>query len=254
MVCTLTIGLTACNKPAEKAPEANANNASAQNVEGQKIKIATEGGYAPFNYKNADGSLGGFDVDVAKAVCAEMKADCEIVAQDWDGIIPGLVAKKYDVIVAGMSVTPERQGQVDFTNPYFKNTLVWLVPKTGKFNLQDIKGVKLGGQRSTTPGAYLQEKYSNGNEVKLYDTYDNAYLDLKAGRVDAVLSEKVTAKEWLKQNNDKFGIVGDEIDNNDNIAMAVRKDDALKESLNKALEAVQKSGKLSALEKQHFGE
>lgn len=250
-MCAMTLGLTACSKPTEQPAK---EEKSATTIEGKKIRIATEGGYAPFNFKNADGSLGGFDVDVAKALCAQMKADCEIVAQDWDGIIPGLMAKKYDAIIAGMSVTPERQAQVDFTTPYFKNTMVWLVPKEGKFNLQQIASLKLGGQRSTTPGAYLQEHYGKNNEVKLYDTYDNAYLDLKSGRVDAVLSEKVTGKEWLKQNSDKFGIVGDEIDNNDNIAMAVRKGDGLKEELNTALTAIQANGQLAKLEKQYFGE
>lgn len=261
--CGLTLSLTACNKPTDTTKSASDDKASSasattntvnNNATGKKIRIATEGGYPPFNYSNADGSLGGFDVDVAKALCAEMKADCKIVAQDWDGILPGLMAKKYDAVIAGMSITPERQQQVDFTTPYFKNTMVWLAPKQGKFNLQNISGLKLGSQRSTTPGTYLQEHYGKTNDVKLYDKYDNAYLDLKSTRVDAVLSEKVPGVEWLKKNGDKFGFVGGEIDNNDNIAMAVRKGDALKGEFDTAMATIKANGTLAKLEKQYFGD
>ena len=251
-VCAMSIGLTACSKPADKTTTTGDNNATG--MAGQKIRIATEGAYKPFNYINADGSLGGYDVDVAKAVCAELKADCQIVAQDWDGILPGLMAKKYDAVLAGMSITPERSAQVDFTQPYFKNTMVWVAPKNGKFNPQAVNGLKLGGQRSTTLGQYLQDKLSKNNEIKLYDNYDNAYIDLKSGRIDAILSEKVTATEWLKQNNDKYAIVGNEMDNHDNIAIAVRKGDALKGEFDKALTALQNNGELAKLQKQHFGQ
>ncbi|MFW2177933.1 MULTISPECIES: transporter substrate-binding domain-containing protein [unclassified Moraxella] len=255
-VCAMSIGLTACQKPAENAQSTgNASQPTATDTAGKKIRIATEGAYKPFNFTNADGSLAGYDVDVAKAVCAEMKADCQIVAQDWDGILPGLMAKKYDAIASGMSVTPERSAQVDFSTPYFKNTMVWVAPKGGKFNNpQAISGLKLGGQRSTTLAQYLQDKLGKTNEVKLYDNYDNAYIDLKSGRVDSVLSEKVTATEWLKQNGDKYAIIGTEMDNNDNIAMAVRKGDPLKADFDKALASLQSKGELDKLQKQYFGQ
>ena len=103
-------------------------------------------------------------------------------------------------------------------------------------------------------GQYLQDKLSKNNEIKLYDNYDNAYIDLKSGRIDAILSEKVTATEWLKQNNDKYAIVGNEMDNHDNIAIAVRKGDALKGEFDKALTALQNNGELAKLQKQHFGQ
>lgn len=256
------LGLTACSQPAQPENKVEAKPASsaeatmpAPATAGQKIRIATEGAYRPFNFKNADGSLSGYDVDVAKAVCAELKADCEIVAQDWEGILPGLLAKKYDVVASGMSISPERSAQVDFSTPYFKNTMVWLSTTDGKFSPQAVKGYHLGGQRSTTLAQYLQDTYGKDNEVKLYDTYDNAYMEVKSGRVQAVLSEKVTATEWLKQNADgKFGIIGDEMDNNDNIAMAVRKDDPLKAQIDTALATLQQNGTLANLQKQHFGQ
>ncbi len=261
VMCGLTMGLTACNKPADAPKAADDKTVSTPTptngnaTKGKKIRIATEGGYAPFNFSKPDGSLGGFDVDVANAVCAQMQADCNIVAQDWEGILPGLMTKKYDAIVSAMSITPERATQVDFTTPYFKNTMVWLAPSSGaKFNLQTITGLRLGSQRSTTLGTFLQDKYGKTNDVKLYDKYDNAYLDLKSGRLDAVLAEKVPTKDWLTKNSDKFGIIGDEIDNNDNIAIAVRKDDSLKNDFNTALAAIKASGELASLEKKYFGD
>ena len=151
-----------------------------------------------------------------------------------------------------MSISPERLAQVGFSTPYFKNTMVWLSTKDGKFNPQAVKGYQLGGQRSTTLAQHLQDTYGKDNEVKLYDTYDNAYMEVKAGRVNAVLSEKVTATEWLKQNGDKFGIVGGEMDNNDNIAMAVRKGDPIKAELDKAIATLQQNGTIDKLQKQHF--
>ncbi len=255
MTITAALALGACSQPADEANDTNAD-ASASDVAGKTIRIATEGAYPPFNYTNSDGSIAGYDVDVANALCAQMQAECEIVAQDWDGIIPGLLAQKYDAVVAGMSITPERQEKVDFTEPYFANTMVWLTDTEGSFDPKTIQNLTLGGQRSTTPGAYLQENYEgkNGNTIQLYDSYDNAYLDLKSGRSDAVLAEKVSAKSWLADNPEGFGIVGDEIDNDDNIAIAVRKGDSLKEAFNKALSEIRSNGELARLEQENFGQ
>lgn len=253
MTMSAALALSACSQPANEAADANAD-VPAADVAGKTIRIATEGAYPPFNYTNADGSLAGYDVDVANALCEQMQAKCEIVAQDWDGIIPGLLAQKYDAVVAGMSITPERQEKVDFTEPYFANTMVWLTDTESSFDPMAIKDLTLGGQRSTTPGAYLQDNYEgkDGNTVKLYDSYDNAYLDLKSGRSNVVLAEKVSANSWLTDNPDGFGIVGDEIDNDDNIAIAVRKGDPLRDDFNKALSEIRSNGELARLEQANF--
>jgi lysine-arginine-ornithine-binding protein len=254
MAITAALALSACSQPANDAADSNAD--ANADVSGKTIRIATEGAYPPFNYTNADGSLAGYDIDVANALCEQMQVKCEIVAQEWDGIIPGLLAQKYDAVVAGMSITPERQEKVDFTAPYFANTMVWLTDTNGDFDPMSLKDLTLGGQRSTTPGAYLQDNYEgkDGNTVQLYDNYDNAYLDLKSGRSDAVLAEKVSAKAWLKDNPEGFGIVGDEIDNEDNIAIAVRKGDPLKNDFDKALSEIRSNGELARLEQANFGQ
>lgn len=237
------------DKPAEQAD-------AQPTAEKRKLTIATEAAYPPFNNTTPDGKIVGFDVDVIQAVCAEMNAECEIKAQDWDGLIPSLLANHYDAIIAGMSITKERQAQVDFSEPYFSNTIVWLAKNDGSFDPNNIKSLVLGSQRATTGAAYISEKYDgkDGNTVKLYDTYTNAYLDLKAGRNQAVMAEKVSASDWLKQaDNQGFGLVGEEIDNNDHLGIAVRKGDTLKADIDAALAKVKESGKLAELEKLHFG-
>lgn len=216
------------------------------------IRIATEGAYAPFNYIQGDGSLGGYDVEVAQALCDEMGAVCEISAQDWDGIIPALLSNKYDAIVAGMSVTPERLEAVDFSAPYFKNTLVWIADDA--FNPQDIAGLTLGSQRATSPAGYLEAHFAHTNDIRLYDTYENAYLDLAARRTDAVLAEKASGANWLASatNVGTLAMRGDEIEGED-IAIAVRKSDPLKAKLDTALATLSQNGTLAALQKTHFG-
>lgn len=117
----------------------------------EKLTIATEGAYPPFNFKQADGTLAGFDVDIAKALCDKMKVECKIVAQDWDGIIPGLLAHHYDAIVASMSITEERKKKIAFTDPYYHTAGALAVLKSAPLagnTPDDLKGKTLGVQSS----------------------------------------------------------------------------------------------------------
>lgn len=222
----------------------------------EKVRIATEGAYPPFNMKDASGALIGFDVDIAKALCAQMKADCEIVAQDWDGIIPGLLSKKYDAIIASMSITPERQQKVDFTAPYYSNYLRFIAAKGGKVmaTKAGLKGKNLGAQRATIAAQYLEDNYRKDANVKVYDTQDAAYLDLQAGRIDALLSDIYPAHDWLSQkDNGGFEFIGDSIDIDDKIGIAVRKGDKeLRGKLNAALQAIRANGAYQKVNAKYF--
>ena len=122
-----------------------------------KYKVGIEGAYPPFNNKNASGEVVGFDPDIAMALCAKMKAECEIVTSDWDGIIPALNAKKYDFIVSSLSITDERKQAVDFTDPYYSNKQQFIAPKKVDFktDLASLKGKALGTQRSTQAATWL---------------------------------------------------------------------------------------------------
>jgi polar amino acid transport system substrate-binding protein len=222
---------------------------------GDKIRIATEGAYAPFNMVDSNGELIGFDVEIAKALCAQMQADCEIVAQDWDGIIPGLRARKYDAIIASMSITEERMRVVDFSEKYYSNVLAFVTPEgsTIEVTKEGLKGKTVGAQRATIAGQYLEDNLGDVVEVKLYDTQDNAYLDLASGRLDALLSDKFPAYDWLRSDDGKgFAFNGADIDINDEIGIAVRKGDALKDKFSAAIKAIVADGTYAKINEKYF--
>lgn len=252
-VCALT--LSGCGQSQDSTDKKVTGSTENGSSTGEVLRIGTEGAYAPFNYTNADGTLGGFDVDIANALCADMKVTCEITAQDWDGIIPGLKAGKYDAIVAAMSVTPERSQQVAFTDPYFSNTLVFLAKAGSSFdpsNDSDINAHSIAAQRATISSQWFEKAYPKA-DMKLYDTLSNAFLDLGSGRVDAMISDKLPALQWLNSPaGDGFTLKGTEIDINDNFAIAVRPGDALQTKINQSLANIKANGTYDKINQQYF--
>ncbi|MCX8278959.1 ABC transporter substrate-binding protein [Phyllobacterium sp. 0TCS1.6C] len=224
----------------------------------QEIRIATEGAYPPFNSLKADGTLEGFDVDIANALCAEMKATCTIVAQDWDGIIPGLMAKKYDAIVASMSITEERKQQIDFTNKYYTTPLAVVVPKDSTLagvSVEDMKGKVVGAQASTTQGNYATDSYGkNGADVKLYPTQDEAAADMQNGRIDALISDKFVVADWLNNaGKECCKMLGDVAGTETEAGIGIRKGDAeLRAKFNKAIDAVVANGTYKKIVAKYF--
>ena len=190
------------------------------------------------------------------ALCAEMKATCTIVAQDWDGIIPGLQSRRYDAIVASMSITEERQRVVAFTEPYYSNVLAFIGSKGQEMSVdaEALKGKTLGAQRATIAGQYLEDTLGKVVTVKLYDTQDNAYLDLAAGRLDGMVSDKFPAYDWLNSEaGQKFEFKGADVDINDKIGIAVRKqDNELRERLNKAISEIVADGTYQKINEKYF--
>ena len=181
---------------------------------GEKLRIATEGAYPPFNFIGPDGKLAGSDVDVANALCEAMGAECELMAQDWDGMIPGLLAKKYDLIVASMSITEKRKKAVNFSNPYYQAPAQFVTLKVSGLTTSKagLKGKKIGVQRATTYANYLESVHGNSIEIVYYDTVENHNLDLTAGRLDAVLAQAIYMGGVLKKPEGKnFEFVGEMI-------------------------------------------
>ena len=217
-----------------------------------KITIATEGAYPPFNEKNAAGELIGFDVDIAKALCEKMEAECEIVAQDWDGIIPGLVNKKYDAIIASMSITDERKQSIDFAGPYYSSYIGIIAKKDSGLTQETALKETIGAQRSTVSSSWAEEKAGSRGDIKLYDTQTAANADLLAGRVDVIVSDLLPAMAWLKD-NPTHSLVGEKIDINDKIGIGIRKgEDDLKKKFDDALSEIRKDGTYQKISNSYF--
>lgn len=219
----------------------------------EKLRIATEGAYPPFSNVTADGELVGFDVEIARALCARMQRDCEIVAQDWDGIIPGLVNDKYDAIVASMSITDERKQAIDFTNPYYSNYLSVVAREGAEITLDNLGDRTIGAQRSTIGSQWTEDNYGRRGDIKLYDTNPAAFSDLKAGRVDAVVADFLPGTDWASQ-NDGFGLAVDKIDIGDMIGIGIRQGEGdLKDAFNAALDAIRADGTYQKISNEYFG-
>ena len=228
------------------------------------VRIGTEGAYPPFNSVTASGEIVGFDIDITKAMCQKMKVECTFVAQDWDGIIPGLLAGKYDAIVASMSITEERKKKVAFTNKYYNTPPAWIAPKDSKIASWDAAGLKgkiIGTQSSTIHANYLEgEIKPGGAEIKLYATQDEANADLAAGRLDAVEADKMTLLDWLKKPEGACCEWKADVDNKKYVSyfgegagIAIRKEDQdLVDMFNKAIAETVKDGTYAKINEKYF--
>ena len=243
--------LAGCNDSSAPAENAEADTATEAPM---NIKIATESSYKPFSYTDADGKLIGYEIELVDALCAQMKAKCEVISQDWDGLIPGLNAQKFDAAIAGMSITPERKEVVDFSDPYFHSGIILIGKKGDDISIDSLKGQPIASQRSTVASQYLQDEHADA-DIKLYDTQDNAYLDLTSGRARAMMSDKVTGIDWLKTDAGKdYEVKGDEISSDDDaMGIAFRKGDPLVAKFNAALAELKDNGTYDQITGSYFG-
>ena len=220
----------------------------------ETLKMGIEAAYPPFNNKDASGNVVGFDKEIGDALCAKMKVECTVVTSDWDGIIPALNAKKFDFLISSMSITDERKQAVDFTDPYYSNKLQFIAPKDKDFKTDkaSLQGKVIGAQRATLAGTWMEDNME-GVEVKLYDTQENAYLDLTSGRLDGILADKYVNYEWLKSDAGRsYEFQGDPVEESDKIGIAVRKGDPVREKLNAALKEIVADGTYKKINDKYF--
>ncbi len=235
--------------------------ATAANAQGADLKVAIDPTYEPFTYKTADGKPTGFDVDIAEALCAQIKRKCVFVEQVWDSMIPGLQARKYDVIISSMSMTDERRRVVDFTDKYYFTPSSIVVKAGTAYNgPASLKGKKIGVLKGST-----QEKYAMGElkpagvEVIPYEAQDQVYLDIKAGRLDGTVADKVEVNGgFLRKDEGKgYGFVGPDLAQpkyfGDGVGVALRKGQTeLKNQLNGAIKAIRANGTYDKIAKKYF--
>jgi lysine-arginine-ornithine-binding protein len=226
------------------------------------LRVAVEGTYKPFSYTDSSGKLIGFDVDIANALCREMHVKCEIAAQEWDGIIPGLQASRYDAIIASMARTPEREKKVLFTKPYENQPSSFVAPKDQHvvdISPTALKGKTIGVQRGSSQNQWLVANgYDKTATLKLYDTTRQPELDLVAGRIDLLIASKVTmsADFFKSPDSANFEFVGAPLTGGalgSGNAIAVRLDNTpLRDRLNAALEAIIADGTYDKIRKKYF--
>ncbi|MHA6643664.1 ABC transporter substrate-binding protein [Mesorhizobium sp. A623] len=226
-----------------------------------KLRLGTEGAYPPFNFIQANGQISGFDVEIGLALCKQMDVECEVIAQDWDGIVPGLIAKKYDFIAASMSITDQRKEKVAFTDPYYRSGFALVAPKDSPItdvSPDALAGKVIGAQAGTTQGEYMSHTFTK-SDLKMYPTQEEVNLDLMNGRLDLQVSDYLPMLDWLKNSPDgaccKF--VGKPVTDpefvGEGIAIALRKEDnELRENMNAALKAIRADGTYQAISNKYF--
>lgn len=219
-----------------------------------KIRIGTEGAYAPYNFMNDDGKLAGFEIDLGNVLCERIKAKCEFVVNEWDSIIPNLVAGNYDAIMAGMSITEERKKKITFSDEYKPvDPSLYIVAKDTKLDFDKLEGKNIGVQGATVQADFAKEKLGEKNTIKAFEKPDQSIADLMAGNVDAVLADGEFIKTTAKGSNGEMVVAGPEEMIGGGIAVAMRQDDKdLHAKFNTALEEVKKDGTLDELIKKYF--
>ena len=164
------------------------------------IRIGSDATYPPFESVDSAGNFVGFDIDIMNAICDDIKAKCSYVNQDFDGIIPALLAGKFDVIDSSLSITEEREKTIDFTNKYYNTPAAIIVAKDSGIKgatADDLAGKSVGVQSSTTHATYAEKTFTK-SEIKYYPSLDQAKLDLASGRIDAINDDVVVLSDWLK--------------------------------------------------------
>ena len=246
-----------------------------------QIKIGTEGAYPPWNSKDSAGNLIGFEVELANELCKIMNHDCTIVEQDWDGMIPALVSRKFDAIMAGMSITGERMKTINFSQGYADEVASLAVMKGSKneglktmsaINLSDVsadeqatldvltkafKGKTIGVQTATIHQNFLESGLMGNVKIRTYKTQDEVNLDLSAGRIDAALAAAVAFTDYAEKSGKGVVLTAPTFagwDFGNGVGVGIRKGDSkLLNDFNAAIDKARDDGIISKLAIKHFG-
>lgn len=219
------------------------------------IRIAFDVPYEPFEYRDEDGNLTGFEVELAEAMCEELNANCEFVIQAWDGMIPGLEARKFDAIMSSMSITPDRQESVLFSEPYYNTPGGWFARDGFDIDVTDksaMDGKTVGVQRGTTMDTYVTDNLGGVVSIKRYTTADDMVLDLEGQRLDVVFVDYPVGEQTILS-KDGFKEVGEPVKLGEGVGVAMRKRDKdLAEMINEALATLKEDGTYDEIMEKYF--
>ena len=218
------------------------------------VRIGTEGAYAPWNYIDDSGELAGFEIDLGNALCERAELTCEFVQNEWDSIIPNLQAGNYDVIMAGMSITEERQEQIAFSEAYYPPDPSRYIAASGtELDFDDLTGKKIGAQGATIQAAYAQENFAADNTILTFETPDQSISDLMAGNLDLIIADGSYLQPIVDGSGGAIEFVGPEVEIGNGVGAGMRQDDEkLQFDLADALAEVKADGTLDALIQEYF--
>lgn len=225
-----------------------------------QLRVGVEGAYPPFSEIGTDGKIKGFDIDIANAVCAQMKVECVFVQAEFDAMIPALRAKKFDAIVASMSITDERKKAVDFSDKYYNTPSRFIARADSKLEVtaEGLKGRKIGVQRTTIQDRFVTASFK-GSEIVRYAKQDEVFLELVNGRIDGAVADSVAADQgFLKTPSGKGFAFRGPVYNDPaffgyGAGIAVRKgDNALRLKLNQAIAEIRANGTYKKLQDKYF--
>ncbi|MBB3657967.1 octopine/nopaline transport system substrate-binding protein [Rhizobium sp. BK650] len=245
-----------------------------------KATITLEGAYAPWNLTNADGTLGGFEPELAKVLCERAKIECTLVASDWDGMIPALNAGKFDVIMDALSITDERKQVIDFTVPYAATPAAFATAKDsplanaagtgatikmtpGQTGVKEIealkeafKGKTIGIQAATVYAKFVYDNFGSIAEIREYKTGADRDLDLQNGRIDLGFDDAVYFANAFASANDTLAFTGPEIVGSiwgEGEGLGIRKADTdLRDKLSEAIKSALADGTVKNLSMKWF--
>lgn len=230
----------------------------------REITIAMDATYPPFEYTDASGKMIGFEVDLANALCQEIKMKCKLVNVGWDALIPGLLSKKHDALMTSMNITAERKNAVDFSIPYYRMQNRFIAKKGTNITIskEGLRGKTIAVQRATAQDHFVTEQFGDVANVVRYAGANEPYLDLLNGRADLHFGFIVQINDGFlsKDGNDKtFGFIGPTYTGQDNkqlgegVAIALRKNnDAMRESFNTGLRALKAKGIFKQINDKYF--
>lgn len=221
------------------------------------LNFGLEATYAPYEFYDENNQIIGFDIDIANKICEELEYTCKFTNQSFDSLIPSLKTRRIDAAISGMDVTEARKKQVDFSDFYYTdNGAMFTINKDSVKSVDDLKGKRVGVQNGTTHQKYLMQTYPDINVVN-YDSYEYAILDLKTGRIDAILSDAAVANDWLTSNS-SLAQLGEKVTDpafyGSGLAIALRKNNTeLLNQINDALSKMKANGSYDVIYQKWFG-